>query len=350
MPDALYAAVRPNLDVELAELALFKEAIAQLERPLSRANIRTLALEPGGPVTLSVIARGSTRRRTRPWSMPSIRPSCRARCAASAGRPCWLRGASRTTCLLFRPSSGAEQSLKVIDLIDAANDADVNLVILQAPAAAPAGRAATGSGSASPSAVSTTHLKRATFGDFLDALAANRGEFRVAVTRDGGGRVVMRAVPDASGAEPLTGLLGDWLSNAASSVTGNVVTSAVEVHARDEARQAELDRRFVPIHSRRASRSPISSASSPGLLGWQVASDVVAAHLAARRSAASIRAWPASAQRRARACSRSCLLFLPIVGVPALLVSTRAAVVWRRFCCRFALRRLARGRASAKAG
>src|SRR4029077_12397824 len=42
--DVLYAAVRPNLEVELRELSLFDEAVSQLERPLSRANIRTLAL------------------------------------------------------------------------------------------------------------------------------------------------------------------------------------------------------------------------------------------------------------------------------------------------------------------
>jgi len=38
-------------------------------------------------------------------------------------------------------------------------------------------------------------------------------------------------------AEPITGMIGDWLSTVASNITGNVVTSAVEVHARDEERQ-----------------------------------------------------------------------------------------------------------------
>ena len=68
-----------------------------------------------------------------------------------------------------------------------------------------------------------------------------------AIAREGSGRVVIRAIPDASAAEPITGLVGDWLSKAASSVTGNVVTSTVEVHARDEARQSELDTRIVPF-------------------------------------------------------------------------------------------------------
>src|SRR4029079_381579 len=51
--DTLYAAVRPNLLVDIRERALFDEALAQLERPLSRSSIPTLALEPGGPGTLS---------------------------------------------------------------------------------------------------------------------------------------------------------------------------------------------------------------------------------------------------------------------------------------------------------
>src|SRR4029078_9870666 len=51
--DTLYAAVRPNLLVDIRERAVFDEALAQLERPLSRSSIPPLALEPGGPGTLS---------------------------------------------------------------------------------------------------------------------------------------------------------------------------------------------------------------------------------------------------------------------------------------------------------
>jgi hypothetical protein len=128
--------------------------------------------------------------------------------------------------------------------------------------------------------------------------------------------VVIRATPEGSAAEPLTGLVGDWLSTATSSITGNVVTSAVEVHARDEARQTELDRRIVPFVPSDVQIAYIVGLVA-GLMGWPVA-----------------RAWwgwlwPAEerAEYRGTAGYRAAqaarflaflLIFLPVAGLPAL--------------------------------
>jgi hypothetical protein len=315
--EMLYAAVRPNLEVELGELALFNEGVAQLERPLSRANIRTLALEPGGPAALPSSPRFDPE--TRSALVDAIDPVELSGALRSVrGQTVLVTGRIEENLLLFRPPSSAEQSLKVIDLIEAAAAADVNLVILQAPVPRqPGGRnwlwqriAVGGLDDA---------LKRATFGDFLDALAANRGAFRVAVMRDGGGRVVLRAIPDAD-AEPLTGMLGSWLSSAASSITGNVITSAVEVHARDEARQAELDRRLVPFIPSGLQVAYLVSLIA-GLLGWPMAATWWQ------------QIWPKEERNeyRGEAGYRAAqgvrlvafvLLFLPVAGVPALIAAT----------------------------
>ncbi len=311
---ALYASVRPNLLLALKEQALFDEAVAQLERPLSRSSIRTLALEPGGPRTLSSSPRRDPG--TRAALVDAIDPAELAGALRSVrGQTVLITGRVEDNLLRFRPESGPEQSLKILDVIRAAEDADVNLVILQAPAPRqPGGRnwlwqriAVNGLDDA---------LKRATLGDFLDALGASRGAFRVGVGREGSGRVVIRATPEESAAEPITGLVGDWLSTATSSITGNVVTSAVEVHARDEARQTELDRRIVPFVPSDVQIAYIVGLVA-GLMGWPVA-----------------RAWwgwlwPAEerAEYRGTAGYRAAqaarflaflLIFLPVAGLPAL--------------------------------
>jgi hypothetical protein len=220
--------------------------------------------------------------------------------------------------LHFRPESGPEQSFKILDVIRAAEEADVNLVLLHAPVPRqPGGRnwlwqriAVDGLDDA---------LKRATFGDFLDALGAGRGAFRVTVAREGSGRVAIRAAPSGAAAEPITGVVGEWFASAASSITGNVVTSAVEVHARDEARQQELDSRIVPFIPSAYQVAYILGLVA-GLMGWPVA------------RAWWERLWPAETRSdysgavgyRAAQAARLLvfvLVFLPIAGAPALLVA-----------------------------
>ena len=314
---ALLAAVRPNLLVELKEPGLFEEAVARLERPLSRSSIRTLALEPGGPAALSSSPRLEPG--TRSALVDAIDPAELAYALRSVrGQTVLVTGRVEDNLLHFRPQSGSEQSLKVLDLIRAAEDGDVNLVILQSPAPRqPGGRnwlwqriAVGGLDDA---------LKRATFGDFLDSLAASRGAFRVSTAREGAGRVVIRAAPDGSATEPITGLVGDWLTTATSSITGNVVANAVEVYARDEARQKELDSRFIP-----GIPSDYQLAYLVGLIAGLVAWPVAYPWWQ--------RLWPAEvrAEYRVAAGYRAAqgarlaafmLVFLPIAGVPAFFVA-----------------------------
>jgi hypothetical protein len=301
----------------VGERALFDEAIAQLERPLSRSQIRTLALEPGAPGTLSSYPRLDAETKAAlvdavdPASLAAALPSIR-------GQTVLVTGRIDDNLLYFRPTSGSEQSLKLSDLTRAAADNDVNLVILQADAPRqPGGRnwfwqriAVDGLDDA---------LKRAKFGDFLDALGAANGEFRVSVQREASGRVALRAVPAGGDAQPITGIVGDLWTSTVSSVTGNVVTTAVEVHARDEDRQQELDRRIVPGISSWFQISYIFNLVA-GVLGWPVASGWFA------------RLWPKEQREeygsafgyRAAQAARFLaylLVFLPIVGVPAFVVS-----------------------------
>jgi hypothetical protein len=312
----LHARVRPNLLVELEQRALFEEGIAQLERPLSRADIRTLALEPDGPGLLPSGPRIDPA--SKAALVDSIDPGQLATALRSArGQTVLITGRVEGELLYFRPESGPEQGLRLLDIIRAGADADVNVVILHAAVPRqPGGRnwlwqriAVDGLDDA---------LKRATFGDFLDGLAAGRGGFRVTVAREANGRVLIRALPDGDGAAP-TIALGDWLAEATSSITGNVVTSAVEVHARDIARQSELDRRIVP-----GIPADYQIAYIIGLIAGLVGLPVARGWWA--------RIWPPESRAeyagavgyRAAQVARMAafvLIFLPLAGIPAALVA-----------------------------
>lgn len=320
---ALFATVRPNLLVELKTKPLLHEAVALFERPLSRSSIRTLALEPGGPASLPSGPRFDST--TKAALVDAIDPGRLSEAMGSLrGQTVLITGRVEGNLLHFVPESGSEQTLKVLDVIRAAADNDVNLVLLHAPVARqPGGRnwlwqriSVDGLDDA---------LKRATVGDFLDGLGATHGGFRVSVTRDGAGRVLIRARPEDSVTEPITGTIGEWVSTAVSNVTGDLVTDAVEIYARDEEREKELNRRIVPgIPSDYQIAYIIALVC--GLMGWP-ASRVWWARL-----------WPAEERSeyrgalgyRAAQAARFLaffLVFMPLVGVPALIVAFLQQIV-----------------------
>ncbi len=321
--ETLFAFVRPHLLVELKSRPLFHEAVALLERPLRRSSIRTLALQPGAPERLPSTARFDPE--TKAALVDPIEPSKLTEALASVrGQTVLITGRVEGTRLHFRPESGSEQSLNVLELIAAAADNDVNLVLLHAPVPSqPGGRnwlwqriSVDGLDDA---------LKRPKYGDFLDAMGASRGTFRVSVTREGLERVLVRARPEGSVTEPITGTIGDWVSSAVSNVTGELVTNAVEIYARDEKREKELSRRIVPgIPSDYQIAYIVLMVI--GLIGWPVSRGWWAW------------LWPAEQRSeyrgtigyRAAQSARFLiffLVFMPIVGVPAALVGLVQQVV-----------------------
>ena len=178
--ERLFAQVRPSLFIELADRARFDEALWQLMRPLDRARVRVLALEPGGPSTITSTPRidAASKRAAvdiiDPASLPAAMGSIRGQTVLVTGR---VDG----QLLYVKPSSGPEKSLLVRDLLRAAEDADVNLVVLQSASTPrqPGGRnwfwqkvEVKGLDEA---------LQRARMADFLNALAGTRPPLR----RDG---------------------------------------------------------------------------------------------------------------------------------------------------------------------
>lgn len=315
----LTAEIRPNLSVQITRPGLFDEAVYRLSRPLNRSNMRVLALEPGGPQRLSSVPRFDPA--TKAALVDQIDPTTLPQALSGLkGQTAIVSGRVENGVLRFRPSKGPEQSVDIARLVKAAEEADVNLVVIGADAAhQPGGRnwfwqrvAVAGLDDA---------LKRATFGDFLTALGDGATELVIKTAPSTHGRVVLSAIPKPASSVPLSDTLTSWIGE----MTGHVAMRSLEVFARDAEQERELEARFVPgIPS--LLQIYYVGAIVAGLLGWPVS------------AAWWRRLWPREerseysgrlgyvAARVVRALAFT-LLFLPVVGFPAFLWSG-ALSIW----------------------
>lgn len=256
---------KANVVLDLAERAAFDETVYFLDRPLNKSDIRTIALEPGSPSRVSYAPKLDAETKAPlvdlldPDSLPAAFASLRGQTALMVGRI----DAGRVA---FQPASGGEIVRGLDDLLAAARANDVNLVVLHAATPRQPGgsnwlwqRIAVGG--------LDEALKRATFGDFLDALGAKRGAMTVR-SATGDGRVRMSAVPgDTAGpVEAVQDTFGELFSH----VTGEVASKGLEIETRDRAQQTELDGRLIPGIPTYI-QIPYLLAIGAGLLGWVVA-------------------------------------------------------------------------------
>jgi hypothetical protein len=241
--ERLFAEVRPNLVVELSHRGLFDEAVFQLARPLKKANIRVIALQPGGPATFSVSPRleSATGR-----AVTDVIDPDRLRYAMSTirGQTALVTGRLEGELIYFKPASGPERSLLIKDLTAAAEAADVNLIILKSSSARQPGTRNWLWLRAEVKGLSQA-LDRATLSDFLSALA---GDGRMVVTATPRGP--LRTTLDVRPARDLPGgsssPISDAFADIVSDLAGRVVTSGVEASMVGGDRQRELDSRLLP--------------------------------------------------------------------------------------------------------
>lgn len=244
--ERLFAEVRPNLVVEMNDRRLFDEAVWQLARPLDKASIRVLALEPGGPSTLSAWPRID--KATNKALVDTIDPSSLAAAmGAVRGQTLLVTGRIDRELLYVQPNSGAERSLMLKDLFQAAGDADINLIVLHVPSTPrqPGGRnwlwLSVEVGGLDDA------LQRARMADFLNALGAPNRRLAAVALPTG-----KRALLDLTGAGDLPGggggirTVSDYFAGIASDLTGKVVTTGVQANLRSAERQQELDQRILP--------------------------------------------------------------------------------------------------------
>lgn len=243
--DRFYAEVRPSLVVEMTDRKQFEEAVWQLARPLTRAGVRVVALETGGPPWIPASPRidATTKRAL----IDTIDPASFAAALGSVrGQTVLITGRVERELLMVKPSSGAERSLLVRDLFQAAEDADVNLVLLQsASPRQPGGR---------NWLWQKVHVRgldegldRASVADALNAVAGTGRRLAVTATPAGGRRTVLDIAPAPDlPSPPSTTPISDAFAGIVADVTGKVVTVSMRASLRSAERQQELDQRLLP--------------------------------------------------------------------------------------------------------
>jgi hypothetical protein len=173
-----------------------------------------------------------------PASLPAALGAVRGQTVLATGR---IQG----NLLYVKPSSGPERSLLLPDLFKAAEEADVNLLVLHSASTPrqPGGRnwlwlkvEVSGLEAA---------LQRPRVADFLNALGGPNGRFAVSAQPSGATRTLLDIKPatDLPGASRP---IGDVFSEIVSDITGRVVTTGVQADMRNAGRQQELDQRLVP--------------------------------------------------------------------------------------------------------
>jgi hypothetical protein len=240
--ERLFAEVRPNVLVELTEPKLFAEALYQLGRPLDKAKIRVIALQPGHPGALPPRAHVDTA--TGRSIADTIDPDrLRHGMGNLRGQTAVVTGRVEGDLLYFKPASGPERSLLINDLKAAAEAADANLLILRTSSASQPGgrnwlwqrREVRGLNAA---------LERNDLADLLDGLGG-RMHVATASTDASRARLVITREADLAGA-PAARSISDTVTDVVSDLAGRIITSSVEVNVRSKERQRELDARIIP--------------------------------------------------------------------------------------------------------
>ncbi len=239
--------VRPGLVTAGAKTAALEETLFHVSKPLNKANIRLLALEPGGPQTLSFAPRletGSTRA-----LIDVIDPAHLASAFSRIkGQTAVIVGDIDGTGLKILTSNGGTRSLSLPELYQAAAGADVSLVILRSPnARQPGGRNWLWM-KADVKAIDEA-LVGATFGDFLAAFARPSAPLRISAEPSTYGRTSIVAIKEsasASNVSAVTDKLGGILADVASGLAGKVVTESIKMDLPSRERQRELDLRIIP--------------------------------------------------------------------------------------------------------
>ena len=234
--------LKPNLSIDLTDQGLFEETLSYLSRPLNKSGIRTIALEPGGSNLLPAAPRfdGATKAAL----VDTLDPVHLSRAFSGIrGQTAVVVGRVDSGRLFFKPQSGPEISRDVEELLSAARQNDVNLVLLHADTPLqPGGKnwlwqkiEVGGFDDA---------IGKQTFGDFLDALAARRAPMTIEATREGVGRVRLSAVANEAGG--LVSSIKPTLGEVIEHITGEVITNAAEIHVRDDTSQKEIDGQIIP--------------------------------------------------------------------------------------------------------
>ncbi len=234
--------------VEAEDREALAEIIRQIERPVNRALVRILALEPGGATGLArspAVEPGS--RRARP---DFLDPGHLERGLVGArGQVVLVSGRLEGDRLAFKPASAPEGALALGKLAEGAARADVNLIILETSSARQPG---TRNWLWQRMALSNVDkaLGGPSLGAFLHVLAGEPDKLVVKGGTMADGRIELELRPLVpAAAAPVASLTqavaGTW-ANIVSETAGSIATRGLRASLLTVARQREIERRLLP--------------------------------------------------------------------------------------------------------
>lgn len=241
-----YAQLRPNLLVDAADPRAFHEAVFQLARSVDQSAIRMLAVEPGGPATLSASPRLDAAMKRA--LVDVVDPAhLTASFAKIKRQTALLSGRVEGDRLFVKPSTGAELNLSMRELTAAAEAADVNLIVLRSAAARqPGGRnwlwqriEVRGLDSA---------LAQPTLADVFNALAGSSNRFVVSTRPSGTLRTTLDVRParELPGGASIADRWGEAVADLVSELAGKVISEGATADVASADRRRELDDRIIP--------------------------------------------------------------------------------------------------------
>jgi hypothetical protein len=234
-----HLAIRPAVLVEVGGRAETEEALRQVARRLAARDVRLLALVVDGPQTLPPrpVPDASGKAATDPIDLLKLL----AALAALSGQTAIVIGRTDGPRLVFRTPAGGERAVLLGDLVAAAARHDVDLVVLQAPAARQPGTRNWLWQRIEVAGLDAAR-ERPSVADFLDAYVGGDAEQPVAVRlADTDGQRTRLVLTRPSG-----GSLGGLLAGLSAEVTGRVVTTGADAYLVASPRRQELSRRVVP--------------------------------------------------------------------------------------------------------
>lgn len=306
--------IRPRVALAVATRSQFDEAAALLELS-SKRGVRIVGLAPGGAAAFAEPVRAHY---SGAVTVETIDPDrLRHAIAPMVGSLLVVTGRISGELLYFQPERGPERSLLVRDLIAAAENADASLLMIGSVSGRqPGARNWLWLKAAIPGLDKTTG--RTTLADLLEGLAGDGQPLMVTVSRQSATRTDLAIRPTALPGAPGPGITGA-LTNFTADLTGRIVVTGIDARLSSASRESELASRLLP--------------GIPATLQWAY---LMACFLGLSGLATAwrwwARVWPpedaseygsAAGWHAARAARTMmfALLFLPVAGLPAVLVS-----------------------------
>ena len=253
-----------SLTLIASDAGSFREAIAQLKRPIPSRRLDVLsavetspssqavAMSPAGtggvPIMPADVDRLSEAIASHQRRTMLLVARIEAKRAADPASAAGVAGDELT----IEPPSGRVRAVPLADLVAAARSADADFVVLDTdPPRQPGGRTWLYRG------ISITNADRAvkarSFADVLGPLAEARGGFDIEAVLDPSGSVRLDAFVPPQPSAGLAGRLSEWLGTASEAadavsteIAGSLKPRAVRAYLVPEQRRRELARRLIP--------------------------------------------------------------------------------------------------------